>query len=192
MPILWREDTEDGNPWGLRFLAMFHMSGDSALFRSRDQLEKDGFRLDGNVFARRKERYLPLYEAKMVHHYDHRFGDYAGRSANSEGTALPAVSLENKRDPDFRPLPRYWVSDSQVQSRLADKWSHGWLLGWRDICRSTDYRTVISAIMPRHAIGNKIPLALPDVTPGSPPVSTGPSTPWRWTIAPGRRSPARR
>ena len=23
------------------------------------------------------KRYLPLYEAKMLHHYDHRYGDYA-------------------------------------------------------------------------------------------------------------------
>ncbi|MCU0701336.1 MAG: N-6 DNA methylase, partial [Myxococcaceae bacterium] len=38
--VLWREDDEkNGNPWGLRFMAMIHMANDSGLFRSRDQLE---------------------------------------------------------------------------------------------------------------------------------------------------------
>ena len=28
-------------------------------------------------FAKGTSCYLPLYEAKMIHHFDHRFGDYA-------------------------------------------------------------------------------------------------------------------
>src|SRR5690606_31305017 len=35
-----------------------------------------------------------------------------------------------------------------------------WLLGFRDICRSTDERTVISSVMPLVAVGNKAPLML--------------------------------
>jgi hypothetical protein len=65
-----------GNPWGVAFLRMFDMSNDSHLFRTRAELAGAGFRLVGNVFVRGKERYLPLYEAKMVHQFDHRFGDY--------------------------------------------------------------------------------------------------------------------
>ena len=58
-------------------------------------------------------------------------------------------------------MPRYWVQefdtlneqkskpdkpvyDLGVTSRLeAKNWDRGWLLGWRDIWRSTDERTVI-------------------------------------------------
>jgi hypothetical protein len=39
VPILIREGDPDGNPWGIRFSTMFHMSNDSGLFRTRDQLE---------------------------------------------------------------------------------------------------------------------------------------------------------
>ena len=46
------------------FSTMFHMSNDSGLFRTREQLEADGFDLHGNRFARGKKVYLPLYEAK--------------------------------------------------------------------------------------------------------------------------------
>ncbi len=34
----------------------------------------------------------------------------------------------------------------------------GWLLGFRDICRSTDERTLISQLVPTAAVGNKMPL----------------------------------
>jgi len=62
------------NPWGVRFATMFHMSNDSHLFRTLQQLESEGFKLWGNRMKRNDEVWLPLYEAKMIWHYDHRFG----------------------------------------------------------------------------------------------------------------------
>ena len=41
---------------------------------------------------------------------------------------------------------------------LIDRKQPRWLMGWRDICRSTDERTVIASVLPRTGIGNKIPL----------------------------------
>ena len=81
--ILWREehdDAEELNPWGVSFQTMFHMSGDSGLFRTGQQLEDAGFALEGNEFARGDERYLPLYEAKLFHQFDHRFAKFEGAS----------------------------------------------------------------------------------------------------------------
>lgn len=85
------------------------MTSDSGLFRSSKDLEAGGWTLDGNRFVRGSEQYLPLYEAKMVHHYDHRFGDYAAKLEGSESTALPDVPLAQLADPAYQPLPRYWV-----------------------------------------------------------------------------------
>ena len=52
------------------------------------------------------------------------------------------------------------VYERGVTSRLEAKhWDRDWLLGWRDICRSTDERTVISASIPRAAVGDKYLLA---------------------------------
>src|SRR5205814_522325 len=46
--------------------------------------------------------------------------------------------------------------------RLVDEWmdvrSPRWLLGWRDICRSTDERTVIASVVPRAGVGHTMPL----------------------------------
>jgi hypothetical protein len=102
---------------------------------------------------------LPLYEAKMVHQFDHRFGDYRDQPPDSKDTRLPEVPLERLVDPNYQVLPRYWVPAEEVEARLAAKgWDRGWLLGWRDIARSTDERTVIAAVIPRVGVGNKVPL----------------------------------
>ena len=90
VPVLWRDEPEE-NPWGLSFMRMFDMANDSGLFRTRDQLERDGWTLTGNVFVRGSERMLPLYEAKMIHHFDHRLGTYArpDRSPGQHGHPSP-------------------------------------------------------------------------------------------------------
>ncbi len=55
-PVLIAEGRPEVNPWGIRFMAMIHMSNDSGLF-----------------FDTLAPRRLPLYEAKMIHQFDHRY-----------------------------------------------------------------------------------------------------------------------
>jgi hypothetical protein len=162
VPVLWQEANPAGNPWGLSFLRMFDMANDSGLFRTAEQLEADGWALDGNHFVRGDDRMLPLYEAKIVHFYDHRFGTYASATQEqlNKGT-LPRLDDDAHTDPARMPLPRYWVSASAVSERLSDRWPHGWLLGWRDIARSVDERTLISTVIPRTAVGHKYLLMVP-------------------------------
>lgn len=160
VPILWR-DTPEENPWGLAFMAMFHMANDSGLFHSRDELVGEGWTLSGNRFASGERLMLPLYEGKMIYHYDHRFGDYRERASDRVDSVLPRVASASKVDPCFEVLPRYWVARKEVDERLARRgWDKGWLLGWRDICRSTDERTMICCVTPRLAVGHKLPLAM--------------------------------
>lgn len=188
VPVLMREPDEDGwggtNPWGLTFMTMFHMSNDSHLFRVKEELEAEGWRLTGNVFVRPesedKQRYLPLYEAKMLHHFDHRLGTYEGQTqAQANMGTLPRVTPEQHDDPDFAPLPRYWVPKLDVDSgkrdkkgnrimwagvetRLAEReWYRPWLMGFRKICRSTDRRTVLSFLFPSVGLGDSANLMLP-------------------------------
>ena len=77
--VLWRDDDQTGgNPWGLRFMRMLDMANDSGLFKARAELEGRGHRLVGNAFSATSGHWLPLVEAKMVHHFDHRLGTYEG------------------------------------------------------------------------------------------------------------------
>ncbi|WP_017972619.1 Eco57I restriction-modification methylase domain-containing protein [Actinopolyspora halophila] len=155
VPVLVDENSPEGNPWGVSFKqGLFNMTSDSKLFHTREELEADGWQLDGNVFVRGEDRMLPLYEAKMIHHYDHRWATYDGGSTRD-------VELTEKQDPEFAPMPRYWVARQEVDKRLAGKWDRGWLLGWRKICRSTDERTLISYIFPRGGLGDSGNIAVP-------------------------------
>jgi len=160
--VLWREGDPDGNPWGLRFMAMFHMTNDSSLFREQGELAAAGWRLDSNHFVENGERMLPLYEAKMIHHFDHRFGTYEGQSdAQANQGKLPELDDAAHADARRVPLSRYWVPQTEVEARLGDVWDRGWLLGWRDITGTEKIRTVIASVIPRAGVGNSMPLALP-------------------------------
>jgi hypothetical protein len=144
----------DGNPWGVSFMTMFHMSNDSHLFRTRDQLEADGWVLKGNVFERGTERMLPLYEAKMLHQFDHRWATY-------EDGQFRDVTAQEKLDPRFSALPRYWVPDVEVAAALDGQSDRNWLAGWRNIARTTDERTTIPFAFPRAGVGHSTPILLP-------------------------------
>ena len=120
--VLWREarhGREEVNPWGVKLQRMFHMSDDSHLFRTREQLEGDGWKLAGNMFERGSDRYLPLYEAKLFHQYDHRFATFEGASlANSRKGNTREVSLAEKQDASTVMLPRYWIAEEEVEEWL--------------------------------------------------------------------------
>ncbi|HXF08050.1 MAG TPA: N-6 DNA methylase [Candidatus Acidoferrales bacterium] len=149
VPVLWDETRSDGNPWGLSFMLMFMMNTSSYLFRTA---------------ARRSELAdpVPLYEAKMIHQFDHRWATYAGAQAkltDDEADGARDSTAAEKARPDYTVTPRYWVERAEVEARLQDKgWQRGWLMGWRDICRSTDERTVIAAVFPRVGVGHTLPI----------------------------------
>jgi hypothetical protein len=154
------------------------MASDSGMFRNRDQLEREGWTMDSNVFERDGRRMLPLYEAKMIYQFDHRYGDYRNRPESRVGNVLPRIPDSAKSDPYFVTMPLYWVQDFDtineqkskpektvydlgVMSRLKAKhWDRDWLLVWRDITNVTNERTMIWGILPRFGIGHTCPLAL--------------------------------
>ena len=122
--VFWKEGREgelEVNPWGVKLSTMFHMSNDSGLFSTRENLEEDGWELDANIFVHgdHDERYLPLYEAKLFHQYDHRFATFDGASEKEirNGKARPMTPQE-KADPESVVIPRYWVPETEVAKRL--------------------------------------------------------------------------
>ncbi len=139
-PVLIAEGPPEVNPWGIKFSqGLFNMTSDSGLF------------FDAPAPSR-----LPLYEAKMIHQFDHRWATY---SADGSGD----VSTAQKQDPAFSVTPRYWVEAAEVEAKLRDKgWERGWLMGWRDITNATNERTVIASVVPRVATGDTLLLMFPD------------------------------
>jgi hypothetical protein len=95
------------NPWGVRFQTMFHMSNDSGLFAHAPAPADH-------------PRRLPLYEAKMIHQFDHRWATYLDANGSGSGDVETAdVSDAEKGDPARTVLPRYWVDEREVLARIA-------------------------------------------------------------------------
>jgi hypothetical protein len=113
----------DVNPWGITFQqGLFNMTSASELFQTEAQLIATGWSRSGVDWTRetseRVERRVPLYEAKMIHHFDHRWATYAGRAIGHEEEARDCTLLE-KQTPDFEPSPRYWVPEYEVTLRAS-------------------------------------------------------------------------
>jgi hypothetical protein len=145
-----------GNRWKISFRqGLFNLTSESHLFSSRRQLLAEHAVADGAYWNMPNgNRMVPLYEAKMIHHFDHRWTTYG----ETDEVGRDATSQE-KADPLFVPRARYWVSEREVASRIAERgWSKNWLLGWRDICRATDERTLITSLLPKVGVGNSLAL----------------------------------
>jgi hypothetical protein len=129
----------------------------------QDALELAGGRdggslaLDGGLPDREPERYVPLYEGKMIHHYDHRYGDAAGLTVKIENAPLPRPSFEQLSDRAFEVSSWYYVSSKEVLKRI-DGLRRGWLLGWRDITHRSVERTVIACAFSETGAGNNLPV----------------------------------
>lgn len=158
-PVLIRDGGR--NPWGLRFGTLFHMTNDSGLFHTADDLTALGAEFDGWAWHRGADRWLPLYEAKMLSHYNARAATYAGVPKGSISAQLPALPDAELDDPHAEPLARYWVAAAHNERALPIGWGCDWLLGWRDIARATDVRTFIPSMLPLAGVGNNFALAFP-------------------------------
>lgn len=88
-------DEENGNPWGVSFQRMFDMSNDSNIF-----------------ITEQKKDYLPLYEAKMMHQFDHRWNTFINDEPKD-------VTVEQKEDTNFTVDSQYYVPYAETVLRTT-------------------------------------------------------------------------
>lgn len=118
-PVLMRDaafEEVDGAPqlvapaanyWRIRFQAMLHMANDSHLFQNNPA-----------------EGLLPLFEAKLIHQFDHRWATFTDDGDSRD------MTLSEKQDPTQNARPRYWVDEREVLARVANvpsRLSKAWL-----------------------------------------------------------------
>ncbi len=154
--------------WPVRYVRMFDMTNDSHLFRTAAQLVAEGFYpVEGNRWKRKDELtqedelYLPLYQGRMIWHFDHRANSVRINPDNTHNPYLSEeVSSEQHADPDFLPQSQYWVPAVDVEPTFSQ--NRGYALGFRDITNPTNMRTMVAAIVPWVGVGNTIPLLVSD------------------------------
>ncbi len=151
------DDKSKNHPWkNVRFGSMLNLSTDSYLFRTYDQLTKQGAVLKGNCFYTSEGNvYVPLYEGKMIWHYNHHYGTWP--IGGDRPNTIDSPSSERLADPSDNIMPWYWVPLTEIENRKAKtdaegnviwEWLHSYLTGFRDITSSITERTFIISLLP--------------------------------------------
>lgn len=124
-----RSKHDSDHRWGVSIQRMLSLSDGSHLF------EHAADRDDNSSFDAK------LYTGKAIHQFTHRFASWVGESWRN----LSDAELE---DPAVAISTEYYTLGDEVERRTRDKQPSEWLVGYRDVCRATDERTTIAAILP--------------------------------------------
>jgi hypothetical protein len=152
-------DEPPRNVWDAVPTFMFQMSDDDGIFA----------RLDTAVLTTRNgeltavvrdgiEPYVRLYEAKLIHQFDHRFATFDKQSVQDcdAGNARDMGLAE--RGPDSLVVSRFFLPQKVFLDKMMSRPKHRkWLIGYREIARATDARTLVVAFLPYVACGRKVP-----------------------------------
>jgi len=140
-------DTASG--WEIEYGTEFHMTNDSKLFRPRDWWEARGHCPDsfGRWTGSDGHVALPLYQGAMIHQYDACYQmNIAGRG----------------RDTKYEPCPSdYKVFRSQflmAEETSREKYKSRLRVAFRAISRTTDQRTMISALITDFPCSDMLPI----------------------------------
>ena len=100
--LLKESDEENGDPWKVELkTTLYHMANDSKLFSMKPGKDYKGRDL------------LPLYEAKMMHQYDHRWNTFVAFDDPQP------VNNEDKANIKYEITPEYWVEPAETTLRLT-------------------------------------------------------------------------
>jgi len=137
IPVLLRESETEINPWGFRFLEMFHSAHDSSAF------------LPAETPRTGDDSLLHYYEAKQMYHFDHRWAVYRGGQ----------ITECNHSNPFDLATGRYLVPHAYVSDKLSNRWEKQWRMGWRDITNATNERTLVFCVIPEVVTSDNLPVA---------------------------------
>ena len=161
LPVLVdRRQTPPRTVWPVRYATMFHMTNDSAKFRTAGELTRLGaYEVQGGRWEKGAANWVPLMVGRTFHQFDHRAASVIENPSNVQNPFnSQSTTLAEHRYPEFSPRPQFWVSAADIPWPVSIQA----VIAFRDIARPTDVRTVIASMVPKAAFGNKAPLLLPD------------------------------
>ena len=157
-----RSKGEEHRTWPMRHIrGMFNLTSDFPMLRTHTQLDAEGFYpVSRNNWKRGDELYLPHYQGRMIHQFDHRANSIRVNPRSTHNPYLSiGVSAEQHADPTYLPESQFWVPAEKVAAIVPE--ARGWSLGFRDIARPTDARTMIASVLPWVGSDLAIRLILP-------------------------------
>ncbi len=151
------------NLWGISYGSLFHASGASGYFLSKEDLLSKGYSLndDFSFISSKGEKYVPFYEGKFIQIYDHRFSSFEGISKTIRFGRKPEThnpTTEQKRNFNYHIEPRYWISEDVANKRLSDLIGKiKYYCGARRVTNViSNARTVMACIMPPYPSNDMI------------------------------------
>ncbi|MDE2699151.1 MAG: restriction endonuclease, partial [Gemmatimonadota bacterium] len=160
LPVLVDRSTgEEKKAWPVKYVRMFDMTNDSHLFRTKEELEEreGAFPVGGNRWDSPSGVWVPLYQGRMIGQFDHRASSVRINPDSTHNPYLSETASQAQHgDPNFLPQPQHWVPESKVEEILPKTLDYA--LGFRDIARPTDARTVIASLVPKVGAGNTFPV----------------------------------
>jgi hypothetical protein len=160
--VLLGDDSAEG--WGIKYAREFDMTNDSKLFIPREKAMERGYRPDpyGQWINDRGEVLLPLYEGRMIGHFD--FSKKGWVSGKGRAAVWRDIPWEQKvLEPQF-----LMSRDDFAAARDREgqpKASRGLKLGFMDVGSATNSRTMIAALTFDCPHGNKVPVLMPRGSP---------------------------
>ena len=161
LPVLVdRSSGGEVKAWPVKYSTMFHMTNDSGLFRTREELEEEegAYPAGGNRFASPSGDWVPLYEGKMVQAFDHRAASIVVNPENQHRPAQPKpATLDQHQTADWLPNPQFWVLRSETAFSTSP-----YLFAFKDVTAPTNVRSMIAALIPCSGVGNTLPIVSTD------------------------------
>jgi len=153
-PII-EEISNNKNYWSLEFGTLFHASGASKHFCTKEELIEKDYELQPSMHFIKDNNldYLPFFEGKYIQQYDHRFSSFENISRNLRFGRKPGTynpSLGQKQNPYYEIEPRYWIDKKTANERIEYKLSiTDYYFAARRVTNViSNTRTVMACIMP--------------------------------------------
>jgi hypothetical protein len=144
---------ENKGYWGAFYIRLIHFGDYASELKMEHELIDLGCIQDGNMWVLDKTYFLPLYESKFTDMYDHR-------SVIFTPSELLEATILDKINPNFVLRPRYWISETFFEKLLNkyDSYTKNWFIGYRDVTKATNMRTMISTAFPIAPASIKFPV----------------------------------
>jgi hypothetical protein len=139
--VLVNERTGE-SPWNISIRqGLFHLTNDL----------REGKIFDGVVTdISTVNNLVPLYEAKLIWQFDHRFASYSSEGHITEDPT--DVSVSRKTFPDTSIVARYYAPAEELGKRIPQMYNVNWFVVYRDVTNSTNERTTIATVIPRRGV----------------------------------------
>jgi len=141
---------------------MFNISDDFKNFYTKENIKNFKRQTYAYILEDKNKILLPVYEAKFIYNYDHRYRSFKGSSDEDIKNSHPKyIKNEEKQLINYCVKTRYWIDNTLFEEKKKKwNWNYNWFLVIRLVVRSTDKRTSIATIIPNYPSVNSLNIIL--------------------------------